>query len=107
MVITDADWAFADSHKQVYTDIFLFSGDSRHHISLRMGQLSHNLMLEEYPQSERCFTQEDDSHWLFTTDVVSYLGIGRFVLGLFSDIQIIGDEGFKMYVRNVLKDMKL
>ena len=107
VVITDADWAFADSHKQVYTDIFLFSGDSRHHISLRMGQLSHNLMLEEYPQSERCFTQEDDSHWLFTTDVVSYLGIGRFVLGLFSDIQIIGDEGFKMYVRNVLKDMKL
>ena len=107
VVITDADWAFADSHKQVYTDIFLFSGDTRHHISLRMGQLSHNLMLEEYPQSERCFTQEDDSHWLFTTDVVSYLGIGRFVLGLFSDIQIIGDEGFKMYVRNVLKDMKL
>ena len=95
VVITDADWAFADSHKQVYTDIFLFSGDTRHHISLRMGQLSHNLMLEEYPQSERCFTQEDDSHWLFTTDVVSYLGIGRFVLGLFSDIQIIGDEGFK------------
>ena len=107
VVITDADWAFADSHKQVYTDIFLFSGDTRHHISLRMGQLSHNLMLEEYPQSERCFTQEDDSHWLFTTDVVSYLGIGRFVLGLFSDIHIIGDEGFKMYVRNVLKDMKL
>lgn len=107
VVITDADWAFADSHKQVYTDIFLFSGDTRHHISLRMGQLSHNLMLEEYPQSEKCFTQEDDSHWLFTTDVVSYLGIGRFVLGLFSDIQIIGDEGFKMYVRNVLKDMKL
>lgn len=107
VVITDADWAFADSHKQVYTDIFLFSGDTRHHISLRMGQLSHNLMLEEYPQSERCFTQEDDSHWLFTTDVVSYLGIGRFVLGLFSDIQIIGDEGFKKYVRNVLKDMKL
>lgn len=107
VVITDADWAFADSHKQVYTDIFLFSGDTRHHISLRMGQLSHNLMLEEYPQSERYFTQEDDSHWLFTTDVVSYLGIGRFVLGLFSDIQIIGDEGFKMYVRNVLKDMKL
>ena len=107
VVITDADWAFADSHKQVYTDIFLFSGDTRHHISLRMGQLSHNLMLEEYPQSERCFTQEDDSHWLFTSDVVSYLGIGRFVLGLFSDIQIIGDEGFKMYVRNVLKDMKL
>lgn len=107
VVITDVDWAFADSHKQVYTDIFLFSGDTRHHISLRMGQLSHNLMLEEYPQSERCFTQEDDIHWLFTTDVVSYLGIGRFVLGLFSDIQIIGDEGFKMYVRNVLKDMKL
>lgn len=107
VVITDADWAFADSHKQVYTDIFLFSGDTRHHISLRMGQLSHNLMLEEYPQSEKCFTQSDDSHWLFATDVVSYLGIGRFVLGLFSDIQIIGDEGFKMYVRNVLKDMKL
>ena len=64
-------------------------------------------MLEEYPQSEKCFTQEDDNHWLFSTDVVSYLGIGRFVLGLFSDIQIIGDEGFKKYVRNMLEKMKL
>lgn len=104
--ITDTDWGFEDRHKQLFTDMFLFSGESRFRVVLRMGILSHNIMLEEYPQSEKYFRKEDDEHWIFDTEVASFLGIGRFVLGLFSDIDIIEDDGFKDYLRKAIKEMK-
>jgi hypothetical protein len=37
-------------------------------------------------------------------NVASYLGIGRFVLGLLSDIDVLGDEAFKNYLKNQLKE---
>lgn len=72
-----------------------------------MGQLSHSIMLEEYPMSENSFVQEDETHWIFTIEVVSYLGIGRFVLGLFSDIAVLGDDGFKLYLTEAISNMNL
>ena len=105
--VTDTDWGFEDRHRQLFTDMFLFSGEERHRVVLRMGILSHSIMLEEYPQSEKCFTQHDSEHWIFDAEVASFLGVGRFVLGLFSDIEIIGDEGFVEYIRKEVNSMKL
>lgn len=96
--IYDAPWIHSDKHKSVFTDMFGFSGEQRYTIRLRMGQLSYNLMLEEYPISSAFFTPEDDYHWILETDVMSYLGIGRFILGLYDDIDVLGDEGLKAYI---------
>ena len=96
--VLDVDWMCEDRHKQVFTDLFMFSGEDRCPVQLRMGQLSHNLMLEEHPDSEACFTPDGDGQWLFQADVVSYLGISRFVLGLYEDIEVLGDEAFKQYI---------
>ena len=97
--IMDVPWICEDQHREVYTDIFNFAGEERHRVSLRMGQLSHNLMLEEYPASEPFIKQEDDRHWLLSIDVVSFRGIGRFVLGLFDDIEVLGNDDFTNYIR--------
>lgn len=105
--ILDIEWISEALHKEAYTDLFMFSGEERHPVSLRMGLLAHNLMLEECPDSYECFTQEDDTHWLFQTDFVSFLGIGRFVLGLYEDIDVLGNDEFKAYIeakRNVKKN---
>ncbi|MBQ8046918.1 MAG: WYL domain-containing transcriptional regulator [Prevotella sp.] len=97
--ILDIEWLNEDKHKAVYTDLFMFSGEERMAVELRMGQLAHNLMLEEYPDSEACFTSADEGHWVFKTEVVSYLGITRFVLGLYEDIEVLGDEAFRRHMR--------
>ena len=55
-------------------------------------------MLEEHPDSELCITREDDSHWLLDIDVVSMLGIGRFVMGLYADIDVLGGDELKAYI---------
>lgn len=98
--ILDVPWAFEERHKQIYTDIFMFAGEQRFKVTLRLGQLSRNLMLEEYPQSEPCITADGDGEWLFAADVVSFLGIGRFVMGLLDDIEILGCEEFRAYIES-------
>lgn len=105
--ILNEPWFNKHLHKKMYTDIFMFAGEERHTVSLRMGQLAHNLMIEEYPLSEPYFTAiaNDNSHWTLQMDVVSFLGIGRFVLGLYDDIEVIGDEAFRQYITDKVKRM--
>ena len=96
-------WAYETEHRRVYVDLFAFSGEEIKKVTLLMGQLSYNVMLEEYPESERNFTKQEDGRWLLELGVCSYLGIGRFVLGLYDDIEILGDEGLKEYVAKKLQ----
>lgn len=101
-------WFNKASHRQMYTDIFMFSGEERHTVNLRLGQLSRNLMVEEYPLAEPFITPCGDArHWMLTTDVVSFLGIGRFVMGLYDDIDIIGGDDFRQYIDAKLRAMAL
>ena len=96
--ILDVPWVHEDLHKEIFTDIFGFSGEERIRVQLRLGQLAYNIMLEEHPDSELCITREDDSHWLLDIDVVSLLGIGRFVMGLYADIDVLGGDELKAYI---------
>ena len=104
--ILDDEWLHEEEHRQVYTDAFMFSGERQYAVDLRMGTLSSNLLREEYPASVPFIMQEDERHWLLHLPVCSYLGIGRFVLGLFEDIQVLGDEDFKAYLREKSAEMQ-
>lgn len=101
--LLDRPWEHEARHRQVYIDLFSFSGEKTMKVTLSMGQLSHNVMLEEYPESAACFAEQENGRWKFETDVCSYLGIGRFVLGLYDDIKIEGDDGFKEYIAAKLR----
>jgi predicted DNA-binding transcriptional regulator YafY len=99
----DRPWEYGQCHRQVYVDLFSFSDEKTIKVTLIMGQLSHNVMLEEYPESAACFVPREDGRWLFETDVCSYLGIGRFVLGLYDDMEILEDDGLRDYVKGKLQ----
>lgn len=96
--VYDTPWIYEARHSRLFTDIFMFSGPERLPVRLLMKQLSHNLMLEEYPISSDYFTPAADGRWLFQAELASYVGIGRFILGLYDDIEILGDEGLKQYI---------
>lgn len=84
----------------------MFSGEETLPVKLRLGRLSYNLLTEERPDAQRYITPDGDEHWLFEAPVCSYLGIGRFVLGLYEDIEIIGDDGFRSYIRSKIAAMQ-
>src|SRR5574344_187243 len=95
--LLDLLWSNESKHKQVYTDLFQFSGEERFPVKLRLGRLSYNILKEEYPKSEKYISQESDEYWVFSTDVCSYKGVGRFVLGLFEDIKVLESPQFREY----------
>ncbi len=105
--LIDLLWSNEEKHRQLKTDIFLFSGEETFPVHLRLGQLAYNLMKEEYSQSVKYMTYQDKSRWDFQLEVCDYRGIGRFVLGLWNDVEVLGDDGFKAYLRHQIKEMKI
>ena len=102
----DVPWIHEDDHRQEFVDIFMFSGEERLPVSLRLGQLAYNLMLEEYPASQPYISPDGDNSWVLNIDVASYLGIGRFVMGLYDDVEVLGDKAFAEYIRQKVQAMK-
>jgi predicted DNA-binding transcriptional regulator YafY len=98
-------WQFAHLHEVPKTDAFgMPMGDSILEVHLHLGQLSSNLLREEQPAAALFLSP------LLTTNsggrvhelqlrVADYRGIGRFVLGLIDDIDVIGPPDFVKYLR--------
>ena len=103
--ILDVDWMHEHEHKELFTDIFMFSGEEKQSICLELGQLSHNLLIEEYPQSEAYLVELEAERWLLKTEVVSLVPVVRFVLGLFQDIKILENEELKTLVEEQIAQM--
>lgn len=103
--LLDSEWAFEDRHREMYTDIFMFSGEEQMPVSMLLGQLSYNVLKEEYPAAEAYITADKDGRQRLDMPVCSYAGIGRFVLGLFDDINVLGDDGFIAYLDRKVRDM--
>lgn len=101
----DLLWSHKAEHKPFYADLFHFTGDERKPVSLLLGQLSTNLLLEEYPDAQRQLHTMPDGRHRFDTEVCSYKGIGRFVLGLFEDIEIVDSPEFMNYIQQKLQAM--
>lgn len=100
VIVTDhLKWGNEQDHHRPYTDVFNFSGETRHHVVLLLGVLSANLLGEEYPRAASALHRVDDQLWRFETDVTSYVGIGRFAIGLMNDIEVISDDGLRAYLR--------
>lgn len=98
------NWMFKDKHKQMFTDVFMFSAETTTTVEMVLGQLSYNILSEEYPRAVSHATQIDKTHWLLSLDVCSYIGVGRFVLGLYDDIEVRGDEGFILYLKEKIEN---
>ena len=104
--VTDNLWQFEEKHAQGYIDVFRHHGFDRRRVVLRLGMLSHNLLIEEYPLAERDLRQEDEDHWLLDTEVCNYAGVARFVLGLADDIEVVESDEFRAYLRERIETQK-
>lgn len=105
--ILNSEWAHEAEHREGHIDIFRTTGFEQHRVSLELGILSHNLLTEEYPLSERDIRHIAPNRWLLDTNVCNYLGIGRFVMGLIDDIRIVDSPEFEAYIREKINCNKI
>lgn len=103
--VLDTEWRYEKSHRDMYTDVFMFSSEELHPVTMTLGQLSFNVLREEYPRAEKFTRPDGRGRHLLEMDVCSYVGIGRFVLGLYDDVEVLGDEGFVTYLTEKIRQM--
>lgn len=96
-------WQHSAEHKQGIIDIFRMNGEQRLHICLSLGMMARNLLIEEYPLSEKHLIPADNGRWLLDTYVANYAGVARFVVGLMDDIQIINSPELERYLADYVE----
>jgi predicted DNA-binding transcriptional regulator YafY len=106
-VLLEHDWDFESLHDTGFIDIFRMHDDCKIKVQLRLNVRAAHLLVEEYPKSDAYLKEIDHDHWLLDTDVCSFLGIGRFVLGLMDDIEVLKPKEFVKYLEQQLKNSQI
>ena len=96
-------WQYKSEHKSGYVDIFRISSFEQIPIKLKLNLLAANLLMEEYPLSEKYLMKITDNEWLLETKVCSFEGVGRFIMGLLNDVEIIDSEDLKEFILGKIK----
>lgn len=107
--VLDNDWEYESSHKEGLMDLFRINSFEQIPIKLKLGLRAASLLVEEYPLAEKYLSPlpDDTSYFILQTNVCGYEGVGRFVLGLLDDIEILEGEGLKEFLRERMKLAKL
>ena len=103
--VLQESWQHQVAHIAGYIDIFRMHSSERLPLKLKLGLRSTSLLLEEFPLASKHLQQISDNEWMLETEVCSYDGVGRFVLGLMGDIEIIDSPEFLQYIADQVKKM--
>ncbi|MCO5266667.1 MAG: WYL domain-containing protein [Lentimicrobium sp.] len=104
--ITNHDWECEEHHQAGHIDIFRISSYQLLPVKLKLGLRAARLLMEEYPLSEKDLNMVNDNEWILETDVCSYEGVGRFVMGLLNEIEIIESEDFIDFINKRMDTCK-
>lgn len=99
-------WQHEDKHFDAPIDVFRLSGEIIGNIKLKLNVRAYNLLLEEYPLSEKYIVQGKKNEFIFEAPICSYEGAGRFILGLYNDIEILGDQGLKDFINTKINFLR-
>jgi len=100
-------WKNERFHHSKPVDVFRNTGDLNKHIELGMNLKARNLLIEEYPLTERHLERIGTNQYRLALQVAKYEGPGRFVLGLMDDIQVVGGDGFRDYLKTKIKKIQI
>lgn len=96
-------WKYKEKHKTLPMDVFRISSKEKTDIKLKLSIRAAELLQEEYPLSEEYITQIEDKHFVFEAPVSNFNGVGRFIMGLCDEIEIIHPQSLKDFIKNKAK----
>lgn len=104
--VLDNEYKHESLHQKMMMDVFRISNPEQTDVKLRLSLRAYNLIIEEFPLSEKYLTPLDDNYWQFCAPVCGFKGVGRFVTGLCDEVYIEKPEAFKVYIREKIKKYK-
>ncbi len=99
---TDKPFRFEDRHRQKSIDTFGMSGSQAIEVTLRLSNRAKHLLVEEHPEAATSIEKQHGA-FIYKTQVYSFEGIGRFVLGLLGEVEVVEPIGLKEYIEEKVK----
>ncbi len=96
-------WQYESKHNQMQVDAFGMSGTDPIPVKLKLSNLAHKLMEEEHPDTAVSINFDGDTP-IYTGTVFLFEGIGRFIMGLLNEVEIIEPPELKTYVEGKVKE---
>lgn len=97
-----SDWQYEDKHENIETDCFRMAGKEDIPVTLKMTLKAKNLLVEEFPLASK-YVSYDGKYWWFKGNVKDLAGVGRFVIGLADQIEIMNSPILKVYLKSFIK----
>ena len=97
VIVTDEAWTEERRHEETEPDCFRCYGKEWDRIILLLNTRAKNLLAEEFP-SALADLEPKGTKWVLDTKVRSMKGIGRFVMGVGKDVEIIMGDPLKKYI---------
>lgn len=106
VMILEANIENDEKHQAKKTDVFNFSGEQVYQVKLKLSFQAYLLLKEEYPKSKTYLTEtgDEEKEYYFAGPVHHLYGVGRFVLGMLEEVEIIDPPALKEYIRQKLND---
>ncbi len=102
---TPFSWEFERLHHSTPVDVFRNTGELNKQVGFELNLRARNLLVEEYPLTEKYIIEIAQNRFCFKALVAKYEGPGRFVLGVAEDIRLIGDDGFREFVEKKVNNI--
>jgi predicted DNA-binding transcriptional regulator YafY len=99
-------WQYEANHQSGYIDVFRMNSNETKPVKLKLGLRAANLLTEEFPLASKYLNKLSDNEWIFESEVCSYDGVGRFVIGLLDDIEIIDTPELQKHIADLLKNIQ-
>lgn len=96
---TSFKFEFERNHHKNEVDDFNFGGKLDKPVCFELDFLARNLLIEEYPRSEKNLRKTDNQRFIYESQCVSYEGPARFVLGFSGHCHVLGGDEFKAIVK--------
>lgn len=96
------DWQYEDRHENIEADCFRMTGKEDIPVTLRMTLKAKNLLIEEYPLAAQ-YVSFDGGSWWFRGNIKDLAGVGRFVIGLADQIQVVDSAALSRHIENFIR----
>ncbi len=100
---TPFDFQYERHHTKDEVDDFDFGGVPAKFVRFELDFLARNLLIEEYPRSEKNIREYGENLFVYEAKCVSFDGPARFVLGFTEHCRVLGDEKFRQFIENKYK----
>lgn len=105
VVALNKKWEYESLHRQMPVDIFRMSSTQQNiPVTLKLSTRATDLLKEEYPLSKDFLHYSDTSNqWILKTRVCNIKGVGRFVMSLLNEIEIIDSPELEQYIHEQIQ----